>query len=996
MAHYPNFSKEKNFLYKAVGGALAVSQNISYIEEQLQSYLERVRRLEPSEREGPISVLASSAEGHFDLALKTVHDFAAAGENRRLPRVFTLQKEHQKENRAKTAAAVMLIYSKIALHAPKQQLLARVEMDIVENILCQYRTSPQDTELKLALIQSVTEVSCALQGVGTCENFSFASKRVLLELVLDFMKQEPLDCVASPVRYRAILAVEHLSKIKPSLTQKENCHLLQECFRSLFPLPPLEQTKEGEAADDAEHAEALYARSLEALARLMTSLEEELTLSWLKETFHLLEAWLRSGKEWERERALYACTHLLKTYTERLEDARENSSEQFGSMIGVLGPLSCDSLATSRQRAVDCISCLLSTQGKVMHTREVDLNHFCEDLVAADVDSLLRTSSKIAKVACKSFCSEQARGFLKAVLGSMLSFSPTCARAAGEWMLIFLKECGREMLLEVPEILTILYDHLPAAQQGSLKEFLFEAVSVLGCYHPEAVTNSLLQRHLPMDSDTVELWRTLGRGIFAIEMLQLLMGKVESAEDTPARSNCLDEEGSDNLAALEPLMVTCAIRELVYSLEPRESVSLLLPRLFPMLLKQISNTLGKELPSSAGRVEDEPVLVASGEGSSPCRLSIKALDTVLCKCISEKWMGILRKQNTWAFLENPRTYHEGMCLLTSVLLQTDVVTLTTIRAVLPWLDSPSANLRIMAASFFAELMKAPVLQKWKLLQPVRRALVDKSLDASSTVRRMAVRGLGNLASGAPEKLRKHKKAILKALMRAIKDVTSSEIVGESLSALAKVVAELGEKDIGVTFKEIALYTKTFFDVDEAVLRSSAFTLYGVLASSAKRKWKSFLGKEITTSTWTRIMLHLQDPDPEVCNACRSTFLLCTPFLGLQKLQTQVALNTEKSAEELQEAVCSHLARDMPELLESVYDTLQTYFWSSCWGMRTAAIRLAGVILENADSQWLREHSTSFLSTALHLFHGDEHPSVQQAAAQVLRDNWVELRNLRSN
>ena len=49
-------------------------------------------------------------------------------------------------------------------------------------------------------------------------------------------------------------------------------------------------------------------------------------------------------------------------------------------------------------------------------------------------------------------------------------------------------------------------------------------------------------------------------------------------------------------------------------------------------------------------------------------------------------------------------------------------------------------------------------------------------------------------------------------MRAIKDITSSELVGESLSALAKVVAELGEKDIGVTFKEIALSTKTFFDV----------------------------------------------------------------------------------------------------------------------------------------------------------------------------------------
>ena len=59
------------------------------------------------------------------------------------------------------------------------------------------------------------------------------------------------------------------------------------------------------------------------------------------------------------------------------------------------------------------------------------------------------------QVACKYFCSEQARGFLKAVLGSMLSFSPTCARAAGEWMLIFLKECGREMLPEVKHPLFI-------------------------------------------------------------------------------------------------------------------------------------------------------------------------------------------------------------------------------------------------------------------------------------------------------------------------------------------------------------------------------------------------------------------------------------------------------------------------------------------------------------------------------------------------------------
>ena len=41
----------QGFLYKAVGTALAASQNISYVQEQMQSYLEGISSLEASERE---------------------------------------------------------------------------------------------------------------------------------------------------------------------------------------------------------------------------------------------------------------------------------------------------------------------------------------------------------------------------------------------------------------------------------------------------------------------------------------------------------------------------------------------------------------------------------------------------------------------------------------------------------------------------------------------------------------------------------------------------------------------------------------------------------------------------------------------------------------------------------------------------------------------------------------------------------------------------------
>ncbi|XP_074977878.1 maestro heat-like repeat-containing protein family member 2B [Caretta caretta] len=107
--------------------------------------------------------------------------------------------------------------------------------------------------LKLTLIQNVTEISCAILETRDSQEFEFSYKLELLGYMLDFIKKEPLDSLASPVRYKAILAIRHLSKLKPSLTLKENRELLHQCFKSLFPLPPLEKMmkEEGETAKDA-------------------------------------------------------------------------------------------------------------------------------------------------------------------------------------------------------------------------------------------------------------------------------------------------------------------------------------------------------------------------------------------------------------------------------------------------------------------------------------------------------------------------------------------------------------------------------------------------------------------------------------------------------------------------------------------------------------------------------------------------------------------------
>ncbi|XP_050825376.1 maestro heat-like repeat-containing protein family member 2B isoform X1 [Gopherus flavomarginatus] len=77
------------------------------------------------------------------------------------------------------------------------------------------------------------------------------------------------------------------SKLKPSLTLEENRELLDQSFKSVFPLPPFEMMKkESETAKDALLIQSFYVKSLEALDKLTeTLLEEEPTADWFQEMF---------------------------------------------------------------------------------------------------------------------------------------------------------------------------------------------------------------------------------------------------------------------------------------------------------------------------------------------------------------------------------------------------------------------------------------------------------------------------------------------------------------------------------------------------------------------------------------------------------------------------------------------------------------------------------------------------------------------------------------
>ncbi|XP_026719765.1 maestro heat-like repeat-containing protein family member 2B [Athene cunicularia] len=313
-------SWEKLFLYKALGTTLAACRDLRHVQGQVLRFLQETNPMELSEAQGMVSVVSHAAESHFDLVLDTVTTFSADLIRDGFCKTSTgwkVQRWQKMENAQAICAALMRTYSGVALHAPKEQLLRRVDKEILGNILQLSRAEQRDSPLKLALVESITEVSCAIQAVGKCESFELSLKQEAMQTLLDWIKGEPRDSVDFGVFH----VLEELSKLRPPLSREENCNLLSVCCQSALSYPCEEQKEKGrEGARAAENVQMLHRRNMEDLGHLIeTLLETEATSVCLDDVVLVLKGWLTSAKEWERERALWVCGHVLGTCKERCE-----------------------------------------------------------------------------------------------------------------------------------------------------------------------------------------------------------------------------------------------------------------------------------------------------------------------------------------------------------------------------------------------------------------------------------------------------------------------------------------------------------------------------------------------------------------------------------------------------------------------------------------------------------------------------------------------------
>ncbi|XP_053759476.1 maestro heat-like repeat-containing protein family member 2A isoform X2 [Panthera pardus] len=976
-------SLEKGFLYRALGFTLATGLEADKVETLLLELLYKTDYGNDFDREGVILCFGLCARGQVKTVLNVLHDFEERiQESEQSWQIGAWRKDHP-WRRETVKGALMVMYSCVASYCHPQMLLTHVDTPITAKIIHHFSSSCQDICLKMAFLKSVVQVTDAIGNIKELEDFEFAQKMSLTGIIIATIKAEPTDSLVSPVRTMAIEALSHLS-LKPFYSTEENNELMDISIHSVISLqPPLE---------DNESIQTLYANALQALGHLMEGLmQRQLDPKGLQEMVHLLEKWILSEREGEREKAMNLHLHLLQIHVQSVGVCIPLKLGQFGTLVGLVAPRTCDSHTRTRMASMDVLSSLLDLHASQTcslwgPSEELKLAKCKEDLQGLDMEEIFSASSRIAKVVCMHFNCDEVVSLIQKLCENIGAMDLWHDKASVTWIGTFLQRRTKELEDKVAEILGAILVHLPVVDHPEVRRLLIEGILLLAHYHQETVLTSLLRQPLPMESHLTEVWLAVAENVpFARTMLHGLMGRLQ-ARFTP-RANATSKADIWRLAAVDPLMTLCTIHLLIQKMDMDDRVLDLFPDLIYTLLLQLSGSQGPEAVSPVLKTWRLVHMGTLPEEINLQRITIKSMQLLFRRLSSEQLVRTLEEQGVWSLLETSSTFLQGAGLLARFCMRNmEGYRQRLSELVLRGMDSDVLSCRISSTAVCVEFMGDPVLYQEKLLKPTV-LMLEKGVDQEDeALRVLSLRALGNMALGAPKKVRQYRKLLLEKFLGSLREPVVTSVTSEGMEALAKILAELREGDVGSSFGIISERCRAFFDNESELLRLKAFVLFGKLAKLVRISKKHFFKEEVKKA-WIPLMLHCRDPCSEAAQACKTTMFQCVHFWGWKALENSPGRSNTSAAEEMtvfQMMLCSIPTQKKPAVLYSFLLETMTYVNSNLPRIRTAACDLAGIIMQQMPAHHLKKLDFPALRNSLQELQLDLDPGVRRAALETLK------------
>ncbi|XP_026987888.1 maestro heat-like repeat-containing protein family member 1 isoform X7 [Sagmatias obliquidens] len=921
---------EKNFLYKCIGTTLGAASSTEVVRKRLQELLETARYQEESEREGLACCFGICASSHLDDTLAQLEDFVKSDVFRKSAGIFNIFKDRSENEVEKVKSALILCYGHVAARAPRELLLARVESDIFRNMSQCFSTKVLGIKVEtkdLGLRLCLAQSVCmASQAVRSSSHGSSFQLLRKPELVAQMM----------PVLWpRAIPRLLPQEFIKAEPSDSLRTPMRKKAMLACTYLASLEPALEGQAQADLIHS---------CLHSIMAVLPEPEGVDSHQEPLYL--------------DTMQALKDLLTSLLQR-----NMTPQGLQVMVEHLSPWIKSPRGHERVRALGLSACLLQ--------------HFLKHLHISIIGKRLPPDQLIS--------------LLLTLFEGLGDPDQNCSRAAAVIVNCLLKERGHVLLEKVPEIVSVLCSKLQETHGEHVLQAAQHSVYVLAARHHAAVVSSLLGSPLPFDSHTCTLWRALAvEPGLATQVLGLLLEKMSG--DVPFKESraFLLSSAPDRVATLPPLAATCALYEVASAPASGPAVLELYPQLFAALLLRVSCTVGVQLPRNLQAKERKSA--SSGLASrslEPCSSAVDALQAVLLRGGSDDVVQRMELEGGWQLLRTSAGHEEGVTRLASAMAKFAGPRLPLMmKALFATQSSVYEMQRVSSTAFLAELLSSNTVNDLMLLESLLDNLLARQKDTCARVRRLVLRGLANVASGSPDKVRAHGPQLLTAMIGGLDDGDDphSLVALEAMVGLARLLDLVEAWDLRSVLLHVAIRIRPFFDSEKVEFRSASIRLFGHLNKACQGDCEDVFLEQLVGGL-APLLLHLQDPQPPVAAACRFALRMCGPNLECEELAAIFQKHLQEGRGlhfgEFLNTTCKHLMHHFPNLLGRLLSTSLFYFKSSWEDIRAAAPMLTGFLALHVEAERRPQVDLEQLLAALQLLLKDPAPAVRVKAAETL-------------
>lgn len=997
LSTYNHALEEKSFLYQCIGVTLQQSFNKEQVKKQLHEMLLMARHNEAVEREGVAMGIGLCANSHLEGTLAKLEEFSKSEAFKKSPSIFNLLKERNEVEVEKVKSTLILCYGQVALHAPPERILNRIDQDILRNISKHFNTKvlgikveTKDLTMKLSLIQSVGLIAMAISECVKKQGYVFSRKHELMTVMLDFIKAEAADSLRTPVRHLVMTTCAHLMPLDPLLSENETFDLLKVSVSSVFSLPPdahtPEKVKEEEILDPKQR-QALYTDTLAALQELLKSvLARDPTPDGLQSVFKHIESWLSSGQDHERERAATVTANILAFYLDNLTVKNMVTFHNLGALLGRLSPRCSDPNPSVRIAAIDCLHTLLYIQlryeGFSLDYIDEGVNSLLplkERLENPDHSVLYKTCSDITKVMSKRLPQQQLSTLVFMLFEGLVDSQANCCRASSVILNTLLKNRGGGLQELVPEMLEVLHMRLQSITEDQMRVAIGQTVLILASQHLHTVINTLINQKLPYDSWASEMWMALGSDpIVAKQIIEMVIEKLLILAPYVDNKDSMIRRGTTKIATNQPLAMTCGLKELLLNGQSQEPAVSLFSQLFSCLIVRLGASVGVAAPKD--NTKQAGTIHVAG-------VAADALRILLARVQLDEVMKRLDEDNAWDALKESNTHITGITLLAKAIAKHAGPRLPAIvECLCPSLNNVYECQRITVTAFFSELLNHHVVTELMLIDVLMNNMMERISDPSSTVRMLSVRGLGNIAVGSPEKVNKYAKELLAAMSSGMeeKDDPGKLITLEAMSGLSKVLLYLDKKNVHLLVVYIFMKIKPFLESENDEIRCASIHLMGNLSKFGSGEP---IFKDQIHNVLVSLLLHLVDPNPQVVKACKFAMRVCAPVVGSEQITSmfQNHLHDDKNLHygEFINDLTKYLIQDFPGMLNFYHISVIQFFKSNWAEVRGGAAMFIGFLLGNLQEEHWSHLNMGTVTKGLVMLLQDPDPVVRVKAAEAM-------------